>query len=191
MHIAGLLGMPRRIYTYPAGLGWGPVNLITTAGSYVFALGVVLFLVNVVWSLRRGAPAGSNPWDAATLEWATPSPPPAYNFAVLPSVGSRHPLWEDRLPESGSRSVIDRGPVLDQGRETLGVTPLDAEPSEILTMPEDSLYPFWLALSLLAVFYGLLTAVWPLVIASGLLVAGMAIGWLWPEPEPATTPEEA
>jgi heme/copper-type cytochrome/quinol oxidase subunit 1 len=180
MHIAGLLGMPRRIYTYPAGMGWGTVNLVTTIGAYVFAAGVLLFLVNVLWSLRRGAPAGPNPWDAATLEWAMPSPPPAYNFAVLPSVGSRHPLWEDRLPEGRTRSALDQGPVLDEGRETLGVTPLDAEPSEVLTMPEDSLFPFLLALSMLAAFYGLLTALWPLAIAGAVLVAAMTIGWLWP-----------
>ena len=184
MHIAGLLGMPRRIYTYPAGLGWGTVNLVTTIGAYVFAVGVVLFLVNVFRSLRRGPPAGPNPWDAPTLEWATSSPPPAYNFEVLPSVGSRHPLWEDRLREGTARSVLDRGPALDEGRETLGVTPLDAEPSEILTMPEDSLYPFLLALSLLATFYGLLTGVWALAIAGGVLVLAMTIGWLWPGPEP-------
>ena len=184
MHIAGLLGMPRRIYTYPAGLGWGTVNLVTTIGAYVFAVGVVLFLVNVFRSLRRGPPAGPNPWDAPTLEWATSSPPPAYNFEVLPSVGSRHLLWEDRLREGTARSVLDRGPALDEGRETLGVTPLDAEPSEILTMPEDSLYPFLLALSLLATFYGLLTGVWALAIAGGVLVLAMTIGWLWPGPEP-------
>jgi cytochrome c oxidase subunit I len=181
MHIAGLLGMPRRIYTYPAGLGWGTVNLVTTIGSYVFAVGVLLFLVNVLWSLLRGPAAGPNPWDAPTLEWATSSPPPAYNFEVLPSVGSRHPLWEDRLPGEGTaRSVLDRGPELDHGRETLGVTPLDAEPSEILTMPEDSLYPFLLALSLLVTFYGLLTSIWALAVAGALLVIAMTIGWLWP-----------
>jgi cytochrome c oxidase subunit I len=181
MHIAGLLGMPRRIYTYPEGLGWGPVNLVTTIGAYVFAVGVLLFLVNVVWSLRRGAPAGANPWDAPTLEWATASPPPAYNFEVLPSVASRHPLWEDRLPEAGAaRSVLAQGPALDEGRETLGVTPLDAEPSEVLAMPADTLYPFLLALSLLAAFYGLLTSVWALAVAGGVLVIAMTIGWLWP-----------
>jgi cytochrome c oxidase subunit I len=188
MHIAGLLGMPRRIYTYPAGLGWGTVNLVTTIGSYVFAVGVLLFLVNVLWSLLRGPAAGPNPWDAPTLEWVTSSPPPAYNFEVLPSVGSRHPLWEDRLPGEGTaRSVLDRGPELDHGRETLGVTPLDAEPSEILTMPEDSLYPFLLALSLLVTFYGLLTSIWALAVAGALLVIAMTIGWLWP----GDVPEEA
>jgi cytochrome c oxidase subunit I len=190
MHIAGLLGMPRRIYTYPAGMGWDTVNLVTTIGAYVFAAGVLLFLVNVFWSLRRGAPAGANPWDAATLEWATPSPPPAYNFAVLPSVGSRHPLWEDRLQTGRTQSVLHEGPMLDEERETLGVTPLDAEPSEVLTMPEDSLYPFLLALSLLATFYGLLTALWPLAVAGAVLVAAMTIGWLWPAP-PAAEEEVA
>jgi cytochrome c oxidase subunit I len=188
MHIAGLLGMPRRIYTYPAGLGWDTVNLVTTLGAYVFAVGIVLFLVNVAWSLRRGPAAGPNPWDAPTLEWTTASPPPPYNFAVLPTVASRDPLWEDRLQEGPERSVIDRGPTLDEGRETLGVTPLDAEPSEVLTMPEDSLYPFLLALSLLATFYGLLTGTWALAIAGGALVAVTTIGWLWPASPP--TPEE-
>jgi cytochrome c oxidase subunit I len=188
MHIAGLLGMPRRIYTYPAGLGWGTVNLVTTIGSYVFAVGVLLFLVNVLWSLLRGPAAGPNPWDAPTLEWATSSPPPPYNFEVLPSVGSRHPLWEGRLPDEGTaRSVLDRGPELDDGRETLGVTPLDAEPSEILAMPEDSLYPFLLALSLLVTFYGLLTSIWALAVAGAVLVIAMTIGWLWP----GDVPEEA
>jgi len=180
MHIAGLLGMPRRVYTYPAGAGWTTVNLVTTVGSYVFAVGVLLFLVNLVWSLRRGAPAGPNPWDGATLEWATSSPPPAYNFAVLPSVGSRHPLWEDRLRDSESRSVIDEGTELAQGRETMGVTPLDAEPSEVLTMPEDSLFPLLVALTMLAAFYGLLTGIWTLAIVGGIVLIGLTMGWLWP-----------
>jgi hypothetical protein len=180
MHIAGLLGMPRRIYTYLDGLGWGTVNLVTTIGSYLFALGVVLFLINLVWSLRRGRAAGPNPWDGPTLEWAVSSPPPPYNFALLPSVGTRHPLWEDRLREGTARSVIDRGPELAEGRETLGVTPLDAEPSEVLVMPEDSLFPLLLALSLTAVFYGLLLGAWPLAAAGGALVTGTTIGWLWP-----------
>jgi hypothetical protein len=87
--------------------------------------------------------------------------------------------------------VLDRGPVLDEGRETLGVTPLDAEPSEVLTMPEDSLYPFLLALSMLAMFYGLLTAVWPLAIAGATLVGAMTIGWLWPKPPEPVASEEA
>ncbi|MEO7986217.1 MAG: cytochrome c oxidase subunit I [Gemmatimonadales bacterium] len=180
MHIAGLLGMPRRVYTYPAGLGWDTVNLISTIGSYLFAIGVLLFLINVFWSLRRGRVAGPNPWDGPTLEWAVSSPPPAYNFALLPTVGSRHPLWEERLNEPGSRSRITEGPALVEGRETLGVSPLDAQANEVLTMPEDSLYPFFLALSLLVTFYGLLTGAWALAIVGGVLVLVMTVGWLWP-----------
>ncbi len=87
MHILGMLGMPRRIYTYPAVNGWGTANLIETFGAFVLAVGVLVFLANVFSSLKRGARAGRNPWDAGTLEWSTPSPPPPYNFAVIPIVG--------------------------------------------------------------------------------------------------------
>ena len=99
MHIPGLLGMPRRIYTYPADRGWEIWNLVTTSGVPLQILGVALFVVNVVVSLRRGAIAGNDPWDAWTLEWATTSPPPPYNFAVVPTVSSRRPLWDLKHPE--------------------------------------------------------------------------------------------
>jgi cytochrome c oxidase subunit 1/cytochrome c oxidase subunit I+III len=189
MHIAGLLGMPRRVYTYPAGLGWDTVNLVTTLGSYLFAIGVLLFVINVIVSLRRGRVAGPNPWDAPTLEWAVSSPPPPYNFAVLPTVGSRHPLWEARLEEPGARSRVDEGPALAEGRETLGVSTLDAQANEVITMPEDTLYPFLLALSLLLTFYGLLTGAWALAIVGGVLDILLAIGWLWPtHPVPESAP---
>ena len=95
--------------------GVGSVNMITTIGAFVFAIGVLIFLMNVVISLRRGARAGANPWDAATLEWSTSSPPPAYNFAVMPTVASRHPLWEDRLGEGRERSNFTEGLLLDKG----------------------------------------------------------------------------
>jgi cytochrome c oxidase subunit 1 len=99
MHIPGLLGMPRRIYTYPADRGWEIWNLVTTLGVPLQILGVAFFVVNVVVSLRRGAPAGNDPWDAWTLEWATSSPPPPYNFAVVPTVSSRRPLWDLKHPD--------------------------------------------------------------------------------------------
>jgi cytochrome c oxidase subunit 1 len=99
MHIPGMLGMARRIYTYPADRGWEVWNLVTTLGVPLQILGVALFVVNVVVSLRRGAPAGNDPWDAWTLEWATSSPPPPYNFAVVPTVSSRRPLWDLKHPD--------------------------------------------------------------------------------------------
>jgi cytochrome c oxidase subunit 1/cytochrome c oxidase subunit I+III len=159
MHIAGLLGMPRRIYTYPAGLGWDTVNLVTTIGAYLFAVGVLLFVINLVWSLRRGAKASANPWDSATLEWSVSSPPPPYNFELIPVVRSRHPLWEDRLhPDDPARTELSAGSPLAEGRLTLQTSALDAEPAEVLPMPEDSLWPLALALSLTGCFTGLLVA---------------------------------
>jgi cytochrome c oxidase subunit I+III len=93
MHYLGLIGMPRRVYTYQPGLGWDLWNFIATIGAYMIALSVLLFIVNVVRSLRSGRIAGDNPWHASTLEWATSSPPPTYNFAAIPCVDSLVPLW--------------------------------------------------------------------------------------------------
>lgn len=98
MHIPGLLGMPRRIYTYDAGRGWDLWNLICTLGVVIQGAGVLCFVANVLRSLVKGTPAGNDPWDAWTLEWATTSPPPEYNFAEAPVVRSRRPLWDLKHP---------------------------------------------------------------------------------------------
>jgi cytochrome c oxidase subunit I+III len=181
MHIVGLLGMPRRIYTYAPGLGWDVYNAIETAGAFLFAAGTLLFVVNVWRSRRHGKAAGPNPWDAPTLEWSTPSPPPAYNFARLPVIGSRHPLWEDRLGEGTSKSILYRGPILAEGRETFATTPLDAEPAAVMRMPEDSYAPFVLALSVGVIAYGLLFSVMWLAALGVIGTAASAIAWLWPD----------
>ena len=98
MHIPGLLGMPRRIYTYEPGRGWDTWNFIVTIGVFFQAAAILVFLGNLIWSYFRGKAAGSDPWDAWTLEWSTNSPPPAYNFAVIPMVKSRRPLWDLKHP---------------------------------------------------------------------------------------------
>jgi cytochrome c oxidase subunit 1 len=99
LHFAGLLGMPRRIYTYQTGHGWDTINLIASLGVIPQIVGVFLFIINIVVSLRRGTLAGDDPWDAWTLEWATTSPPPDYNFETVPVVRSRRPLWDLKHPE--------------------------------------------------------------------------------------------
>jgi cytochrome c oxidase subunit I+III len=180
MHITGLLGMPRRIYTYPADVGWTTVNVITTIGAFILAIGILLFFVNVFVSLRRGAIAGSNPWDAPSLEWATSSPPPPYNFAVLPSVASRHPLWDERLNEAAGESVLDRGVVLDHHHETLAVTAIDGEPDVILKMPSESYSPVLLTLCISAFFVGLIAQLWWLAAVGVVLGTAVGIAWLWP-----------
>jgi len=99
MHVQGLMGMPRRIYTYQADRGWEIWNLITTLGVPLQILAVLIFVANVLLSLRRGDPAGDDPWDAWTLEWATTSPPPPYNFETVPVTTSRRPLWDLKHPD--------------------------------------------------------------------------------------------
>ena len=99
MHIPGLLGMPRRIYTYEPGRGWDTWNLTVTVGVFFQGLGVLFFVTNLLWSYAKGKIAGNDPWDAWTLEWSTNSPPPAYNFASIPTVKSRRPLWDLKHPE--------------------------------------------------------------------------------------------
>jgi cytochrome c oxidase subunit 1 len=94
MHIPGLLGMPRRIYTYEPGRGWDSWNLIVTVGVFFQAAAILVLFVNLLWSYSRGAHAGGDPWDAWTLEWSVPSPPPTYNFASIPTIRSRRPLWD-------------------------------------------------------------------------------------------------
>ena len=99
MHFAGILGMPRRIYTYEPRPGWGTLNLIVTIGAFIQGVAILVFVANLIYSYFRGAKAGNDPWDAWTLEWSVSSPPPAYNFASVPVVESRRPLWDLKHPE--------------------------------------------------------------------------------------------
>jgi heme/copper-type cytochrome/quinol oxidase subunit 1 len=183
MHLTGLLGMPRRVYTYPDGMGWDYLNLITSIGSFIFAVGVLLFFVNCWKSYRSGAIAGNDPWGGSTLEWATTSPPPPYNFAVIPTVASRHPLWEDQLQESEARSSIQRGMTLDRGKETIATTALDAEPERILEMPEDSYAPLLLSVAASVLFVGMLLLRYWLIALGGLGCLAALLLWLWPRQE--------
>jgi cytochrome c oxidase subunit 1 len=99
MHFVGLLGMPRSIYTYEPERGWNTLNLIISLGGFVQAIAILIFAWNLIYSYVRGKKAGNDPWDAWTLEWSTPSPPPEYNFATDPVVRSRRPLWDLKHPQ--------------------------------------------------------------------------------------------
>jgi len=172
MHISGLLGMPRRVYTYPSDMGWGTLNLLSTIGAYVLAIGLVVVAVNIVRTYIVGAPAGDNPWGAPTLEWATTSPPPPYNFATIPIVRSEVPLWDGR---SHPTNVT-----LPDGHLTAETSLLEGDPERVLHMPEESLVPLWLALALALVFVGLIIQVWWVAIVAATLAA-LALGaWHWP-----------
>ncbi len=183
MHILGILGMPRRIYTYQAGLGWSGINLFETISAFLLALGILAFVVNVIRSLTHGEEAGDNPWDAPTLEWATTSPPEPYNFRVIPTVYSRLPLW-DRETQTDEDSA-NADPTDPYQRETIGSTLLEADPESILIMPGDSAAPLLLALALLVLFAGLLIHIlW--IAGVGAVLALIMVGlWLLPSPHEA------
>jgi cytochrome c oxidase subunit 1/cytochrome c oxidase subunit I+III len=183
MHLTGLLGMPRRVYTYPAGMGWDGWNMLITIGAFILALGLLLFAINVVVSRKHGRLSPENPWDADSLEWATASPPADYNFAVLPTVASRNPLWEDRRGEDGPRTELNRGLALDHGREALAVSPLEATPELILKMPADSWAPVLLTLALAALFTALLEGGWLWAVAAAVGVFAALLNWTWPTRE--------
>jgi cytochrome c oxidase subunit I len=99
MHFIGMDGMPRRIFTYPAGMGWDFWNMIATAGAILIAVSILVFIYNVAYSLRYGRVAGPDPWDARTIEWMIPSPPPPYNFAEIPMIHGRDELWLRKHPD--------------------------------------------------------------------------------------------
>ena len=173
MHILGLAGMPRRVYTYAAGLGWDGLNLTATLGAALIAVSVLLFVANVVHSWRRGVAAGDNPWQAPTLEWGTTSPPAPYNFAHVPVVASREPLWETEQRAIEGLSAARR--------EVLCTTVTTAEPDLRQTSPDPSPWPLWAALATTFWFIASIFESWA-VIWGTLPVAIALIGWFWPSP---------
>jgi heme/copper-type cytochrome/quinol oxidase subunit 1 len=98
MHWSGLYGMPRRVYTYDAGQGWEIFNLLATVGAIIQLVAALVGLYNLLWSRKNGEVASNDPWGGGTLEWSIPSPPPEYNFAVIPTVTSRYPMWDAKSP---------------------------------------------------------------------------------------------
>ncbi len=173
MHILGLKGMTRRIYTYPPEMDWATDNLLATIGACIIALGGIVFLFNVLYSRKRGKIAGNDPWNADTLEWATASPPENYNFEYLPVASSRSPLWvppADRTAVTGLR---------DDRREVLVVTLMDAKPHHRYVIPGPSIWPFITAIAVTIGFAGSVFNSW--YITYGSILTGLAlIGWFWP-----------
>ena len=186
MHFVGLLGMPRRIFTYADGMGWNGMNFVETIGSYILGAATLILIYNLIVAHRRGKIAGPNPWGAATLEWAMPSPPPVYNFATIPVVRSRMPLWEDNtvlnagIPhgraEEDTQSVKLAGTKVGEMQSPDDTSKMSTHDLGI-HLPPPSIYPIVLAFAL-TVFFGGFMLGWEVsllgVVAVALSIFAMA-----------------
>ena len=186
MHISGLLGMPRRVYTYPAGLGWDALNMVSTIGAFTLALGVLVFLVDILKNLRPAlSDHAGDVWGAGTLEWLNND---FYASRSIPHVASREPLWD----QPGLRQDVDAGRYYLPGaptdcRETIITSPVEAVPQYLARLPGPGWSPI-LAAVFTAAFFLLLTVKLVIVaMACGLLAIAMVLVWMWssdPEPLP-------
>jgi cytochrome c oxidase subunit I len=196
MHILGLQGQPRRTYTYPEGMGWDTWNLVSTIGSFTIMLGFLVFAANWLISVRNGKPAGDDPWDARTLEWATTSPPPPHNFDVVPIVEARDDWWHQKYSEDEEGRMLRRisGGSDEPEAGDGGVTTLDKPEgddgghgdgdghgedhghAEHIHMPSPSYHPFIVALGIPLIGYGFIEHWW-FFIPGGLLTVFGIFGW--------------
>lgn len=167
-HFLGLMGMPRRIYTYSADMGWNFWNYVSTVGVFILTAGILLFIVNYVKTMRKPMDAPADPWDARTIEWTTPSPVPVYNFREIPTVSARDDFWYKKYPEKP-----------DLSKKNASATPPAPKKGEAFHMPGQSYMPALLALGVTIFGYGLLFSS-GIVVALGLAgtVAGL-YGWIF------------
>jgi cytochrome c oxidase subunit 1 len=154
MHILGTEGMPRRYYTYEAGMGWDWWNLIETIGAFAMAFSILIFIWNMVTSLRNGALAPADPWDAATLEWSTSSPPPVENFAQIPVIHSRRPLWDTKYPDlemahAPGTPVVTRREMIEHSTE-----PAQEHSEGPIHMPSPTIAPIIVSFGVTVAAYG-------------------------------------
>lgn len=194
MHQAGLEGMPRRVYTYEAGLGWEIHNLLSTIGVLIIVPGIGVFVWNVVRSYRRGQKAGNNPWGADSLEWAVPSPPAQHGWSVLPIVRSRHPLWDQDDLHRGDKRIedfvhgISHWPLRWRAAAIVGTA--DARPQEVFRVANPSIWPLVTALGVVLIFLAELVKIrWGAAVGA-LIIVGAVIAWNWPQPPPMSEEDE-
>jgi len=192
MHLTGLLGMPRRIYTYQPGLGWDTLNLLSSVGGFIMAAGIATMLLDLLLHFRFGRKAEPNPWRADTLEWALETPPSAYNFASLPTIRSRHPLWDDAdLPRRIAQGEEGLTGIAHGRRETWGSDAVSGRVSQRVHLPGNSWWPLSAAAALALVCLSLLTHAYALALLATAVAAGFLIRWSWENgAHAATAPED-
>jgi cytochrome c oxidase subunit 1 len=164
MHFAGLLGMPRRIYTYSNELGVTHLNYYSSLGSFLLGASVLLLVVNILKSVKGGKPVEHDPWDARTLEWTIPSPPPHFNFLKLPHVEHRDDFWERKRAGKGAQALQGAGGHVD--------------------MPRPSIWPLVAALGITLALAGLMFNIWVTVAGSAVMLVGIYSWALEPPMKP-------
>ncbi|QDP73347.1 cytochrome c oxidase subunit I [Legionella israelensis] len=180
MHWTGLLGMPRRIYTYDANLGWDWPNFISSVGSFVMAAGIAMILIDLFIHFRYGRPCGRNPWNADTLEWATGTPPNPYNFISLPDCPTRHPLWESPDLQQTIAEGKHALAVASHGRrETWGTDPVTGRVREIIHLPGNTWLPFLASGFLAVIFISLLLRYYLFTCFAFIIFLGIVLRWSW------------
>ncbi|HEY3672925.1 MAG TPA: cytochrome c oxidase subunit I [Acidimicrobiia bacterium] len=192
MHILGLTGMPRRTYRYPPGMGWDLMNQLETIGAFVIALSVLLLFVNLFWSSRRGEIAGGDPWDARSLEWSIPSPPPEYNFAEIPIIHSRDDWWHRKYTEDADGRLVKLPAGGADDTPATAVTATTSDTGHGIHMPSPSYFPMVVAAGLPCLGYAaVFTDIRWVIPGLVLLLFGMFAWGLEPPtaPEPAGTAE--
>ncbi len=180
MHFTGLMGMPRRVYTYHPAFGWDLFNLISSIGGFVMSAGFALFFIDIILQTLHGRRARRNPWGAGTLEWGMSLPPKLYNFASLPEVSGRDPLWD--RPELAAEMAGGHhylGIPRNNWQETLGVDAVTGRPDQIIILPGPSWYPFLGAAALLVFFFSFLVQLYPLAIAGAAAATVIFMLWGW------------
>ncbi|MCM2474502.1 cytochrome c oxidase subunit I [Rhizobium sp. CG5] len=178
MHLTGLLGMPRRTFAYPDGSPWEWLNLLSSFGSFVMAMGFMLVALDVVLIFLFGKPFRRNPWKAGTLEWAMPTPPPSYSFASLPQISARaDALAIDTLGAELAAGKGYLGFARNGWMETMGVDAVSGAPNQIIVLPRPTYLPFFTAVTTGGVFIGLLLKIYPLAIVFALVTLAMFLRW--------------
>tara|TARA_R110000822_G_scaffold31316_5_gene90618 strand:- start:9430 stop:11946 length:2517 start_codon:yes stop_codon:yes gene_type:complete len=180
MHLTGLLGMPRRVYTYDAEMGWGWLNLLSSVGGFIMAIGVAVIILDIALHFRFGRKASRNPWNADTLEWATPMPVSAYNFASLPDITTRHPMWDQPdLPDTIAAGKHGLPEVLNQRRDIFGSDAITGKVREIVHLPTNSWLPLQTAAVIAVVCISLLTKAYLVALIACFAVLFFALRWSW------------
>jgi cytochrome c oxidase subunit I+III len=180
MHLTGLRGMPRRVYVYPAEIGFDALNLVSSLGAFVLATGLAVFVVDVFRPKHRALPSPRNPWGAGTLEWLAEMSEKTWGVRSIPEIDSRYPLWD----QPDFERHVDEGrfylPDAEEGlRETLVTSVIDARPEQCLRLPGPSFLPFWAAMFTGGVFIFATFHWWTAAALSGVAALAAVVAWLW------------